>query len=77
MFISYKSSYVVDAPTYFHSIRLHGTNNWEEELAKWKAFSDTEKQEWRDKAATWLEDYKNKFPHHYEKLAASWKKIDW
>jgi len=78
LYVGYNYSYTVDATTYYTTSVPNGSaNDWRHELQKWKNLAEEEKQVWRDKASVWLEAYQQRYPHHYDKIIAGWKKIDW
>lgn len=77
LFLCYDSAFAVDAPTYAMSVATAADENWHDDVVVWKAFTAEEKQVWLDRTVEWLEAYQQKYPHHYDKIVAGWKKIDW
>jgi hypothetical protein len=43
----------------------------------WKALSIDEKNIIKEKARSWAEAYKQRFPEQFEIISNNWRKIDW
>ena len=44
---------------------------------QWQTLSETKKDEFRQKALQWVNDYQLKFPGKIEVVEGNWKKINW
>ena len=44
-------------------------------IEEWNNLPLEEKQQWISQSSVWLNLYKSKYPHHYNRILNGWKKI--